>query len=193
MKKVMLFSILLLASIKVFAYPMEEIYINLDVASFNSSLRPKITGNQNSLPELGLAPPIITKDSIIVDGGSWFYQIKVISKNLNSYTVCFIDEAKKGSYKTRVGMVIRKYQPYYVAIKSSPNFEDERLCSEYRHDIVSIGVDKASLYKNSNQNSKLKAYLVKGDEVTVFSESDDFLLVYFKNKSYWIKRDSVNW
>lgn len=118
--------IVIIFNFKSFAYPMKDIYFNLDITSFDSSLKPMITNLEKRLPEFKELPaPRINDDSIIIEDPDWIYKLTVIKQTGDDYNVCFIDQAKQSSYMSQSPMIIRKYGHYYVAINSQSNACDK--------------------------------------------------------------------
>ncbi|MYM59696.1 hypothetical protein GTG28_10730 [Vibrio sp. OCN044] len=116
-------------SYSVSAFPMEDIYKNLDITSFNSSLIPLREGGEKTFQDFNekLPAPIFSEKSIVLDNDYWTYSLTVIKTSNNSgYHVCFKDKAKVGTYDSQKAMIIRKYDQYYVAINSSSN-----VCESY--------------------------------------------------------------
>jgi hypothetical protein len=108
-----------------YSYPMDDIYKNLDITSFNSSLKPKIAHNERVFSDFKDFPsPVISDDKITINNDDWIYELKVVrevGKDHKNYHVCFIDKAKHGTYNAQSPMLIRKYSDYYVAINVRSN------------------------------------------------------------------------
>ncbi|MBD1566424.1 hypothetical protein HC729_12970 [Vibrio sp. S12_S33] len=104
-------------SITAWSADLKDIYENLDVTSFNSSLRPMQISDEKLFTEFGQLPKPIMKDNeIIIEDEYWIYSIKIIKTNGNDIHVCFLDKSKEGNYDAQEPLVIRKYGKNYVAI-----------------------------------------------------------------------------
>lgn len=115
-------------SCSVSAFPMKDIYNNLDITSFNSSLMPLRKGEERTFKDFNkkLPTPIFSEKNILLDDDYWTYSLTVIKASSdNDYYVCFKDKAKMGTYDSQKPMIIRKYERYYVAISSSSNVCDD--------------------------------------------------------------------
>ena len=115
-------------SCSVSAFPMKDIYNNLDITSFNSSLMPLRKGEERTFKDFNkkLPIPIFSEKNILLDDDYWTYSLTVIKASSdNDYYVCFKDKAKMGTYDSQKPMIIRKYERYYVAISSSSNVCDD--------------------------------------------------------------------
>tara|TARA_R110001606_G_scaffold291263_1_gene439110 strand:- start:108 stop:494 length:387 start_codon:yes stop_codon:yes gene_type:complete len=100
------------------AYPMKDIYENLDVSSFPSSLMQKIQGDKNKFSDLKLLPkPVFKESEFIIESDYWLYKITIFKENRRGIHICFLDHAKQSSYDAQKPMVIRKYGERYVAIR----------------------------------------------------------------------------
>jgi hypothetical protein len=107
---------------------MKDIYNNLDITSFNSSLMPLRKGEERTFKDFNkkLPIPIFSEKNILLDDDYWTYSLTVIKASSdNDYYVCFKDKAKMGTYDSQKPMIIRKYERYYVAISSSSNVCDD--------------------------------------------------------------------
>ena len=126
MKKLLL--LMYVFSCSVSAFPMKDIYNNLDITSFNSSLMPLRKGEERTFKDFNkkLPIPIFSEKNILLDDDYWTYSLTVIKASSdNDYYVCFKDKAKMGTYDSQKPMIIRKYERYYVAISSSSNVCDD--------------------------------------------------------------------
>jgi hypothetical protein len=101
-----------------FSFPMENIYKNLDVTTFNSSFLRKVPENKTNFSDVSSLPkPIFTDSTIVMEKESWVYKIKVYKTDQQDFYICFSDRSKKSSYNSQEPMVIRKYGERYVAIR----------------------------------------------------------------------------
>jgi hypothetical protein len=117
MKKNMLFLMVIFSRLCL-ANPMEDIYKNLDITSFPSSLMPMIQGNKDRFSELEQVPKPVIKNSVItIEDESWLYEITFFKENRHGIHICFLDHAKQSSYDAQKPMVIRKYGERYVALR----------------------------------------------------------------------------
>lgn len=109
------------------AFPMEDIYNNLDVTTFNSSFARKIPNGKINFKDISSIPkPVITDLSIIMEKDAWVYTIKAYKENGQGIHICFTDRAKKSKYNAQEPMIIRKYGDSYVALRSYTG-----VCEEY--------------------------------------------------------------
>ncbi|UTM59080.1 hypothetical protein L4174_020420 [Photobacterium sp. CCB-ST2H9] len=96
---------------------LNDIYQNLDVTSFRSSLMPKETAQERKLPDFDYVPkPEFSGSSITMEDEQWVYRFDVIKKNKQGYFVCFTDGSKIGTYSKQKSMLLRKYGSDLVAI-----------------------------------------------------------------------------
>ena len=104
-------------SFKALSYPMQELYEQLDITSFNSSLMPMIDSKHEytKFKDINQLATSITEDEIIIDSEYWKYSLKVIKAKGSDFYVCFSDKAKVGSYDAQSPLVIRKYNDIYIA------------------------------------------------------------------------------
>ncbi|AWY01649.1 hypothetical protein A8139_18020 [Marinomonas primoryensis] len=117
MKKNIIFLMIIFSSLCL-ANPMEDIYKNLDITSFPSSLMPMTQGNKDRFSELKQVPKPVIKNSVItIEDESWLYEITFVKENRHGIHICFLDHARKSSYDAQKPMVIRKYGERYVAIR----------------------------------------------------------------------------
>ncbi|MGF1903553.1 hypothetical protein [Aliivibrio salmonicida] len=126
MKKLLL--LMYVFSCSASAFPMKDIYNNLDITSFNSSLMQLRKGEERTFKDFNkkLPTPIFSEKNILLDDDYWTYSLTVIKASSdNDYYVCFKDKAKMGTYDSQKPMIIRKYERYYVAISSSSNVCDD--------------------------------------------------------------------
>ncbi len=120
--------ILILLSKSAFAFPMQELYEKLDIASFDSSLMPMMesANEYRTFKDLNQSATSITQDKIVIDSVDWTYSISVLKKKGQDLYVCFSDKSKVGSYDTQSPLLIRKYKDIYVAIA-----QQTTVCDEY--------------------------------------------------------------
>ena len=99
-------------SCSVSAFPMKDIYNNLDITSFNSSLMPLRKGEERTFKDFNkkLPIPIFSEKNILLDDDYWTYSLTVIKASSdNDYYVCFKDKAKMGTYDSQKPMIIRDH------------------------------------------------------------------------------------
>ncbi|MCM0148681.1 hypothetical protein KCN56_08930 [Photobacterium galatheae] len=96
---------------------LKDIYQNLDVTSFRSSLMPKQMAQESKLPDFEYVPkPEFSESSILMEDEHWVYRFDVIKKNKQGYYVCFTDGSKIGTYSKQKSMLLRKYGDDLVAV-----------------------------------------------------------------------------
>lgn len=108
-----------------FSYPMDDIYENLDITSFTSSLMQKRIGNEIHFSELNLPKPKLNDSSIVMSNDRWTYKLTVTKEYDKDLHVCFIDKAKQGTYNAQSAMILRKYGEDYVAISMNSSACDD--------------------------------------------------------------------
>lgn len=100
------------------AFPIEDIYKNLDITTFNSSFLRKIPNGKTSFEDISSIPKPVFKDSsIIMEREEWIYTIQVFKENKRGFHICFTDQAKIGNYNSQQPMIIRAYDDKYVATR----------------------------------------------------------------------------
>ena len=115
-KNLVLMFVGLLSAFNSNAFPVEEIYNQLDITSFNSSLFQKSTGGEKHFSQLDLPEPSFKDNSFLIESEYWKYEIKLLKVDESGIHACFLDKALWGTYNAQSPLLIRKYGNYYVAI-----------------------------------------------------------------------------
>jgi len=98
------------------AVPVEEIYKQLDITSFNSSLFQKSIGGAKHFSQLDLPEPSFQDNSFLIESEYWKYEMKLLKVDERGIHSCFLDKALWGTYDSQSPLLIRKYGNDYVAI-----------------------------------------------------------------------------
>ncbi|MDO6705825.1 hypothetical protein [Photobacterium sp. 1_MG-2023] len=99
---------------------LKDVYENLDITTFRSSLMPKRIGNENRFPEFESIPkPVYSEKMIVMESEYWYYALTLTKENHLGYHFCFVDKSTLGTYFSTSSLLLRKYGNRYVAL----NFE----------------------------------------------------------------------
>ncbi|NAW85038.1 hypothetical protein [Photobacterium halotolerans] len=99
---------------------LKDVYENLDITTFRSSLMPKRIAKENRFPDFKTIPkPVYSEKMIVMDSEHWYYALTLTKENHLGYHFCFVDKSKLGTYFSTSSLLLRKYGNRYVAL----NFE----------------------------------------------------------------------
>ncbi|WP_157798193.1 hypothetical protein [Aeromonas cavernicola] len=92
---------------------LQDIYNNLNIATFSSSLMPKRLNNEQIyLRQFDLPQPTFTENMITIDSSNFTYSFEVLKKSdgnrdgIVDYAVCFSEKSKIGTYDARTPLLI---------------------------------------------------------------------------------------
>jgi hypothetical protein len=98
---------------------------NLDLATFRSSLGPRISAEKHTFASLGIVATKVTGDGIVFEDAEWFYNIRILRRadinkdGIEDLEVCFTNRAKQGTYSTQQALLVTRYSSssYAVALR----------------------------------------------------------------------------
>ena len=111
-------------------FPEKELakflYENLDLRTFPSSLRPRMTPETKHLADLSLTPTKTEEALFEIDTEDWLYtfriedRIDVDKDGVEDLIVVFTDFAKKGSYRSAQQLVLTRLNDKALVVAITP-------------------------------------------------------------------------
>jgi len=140
MRSLIISIVLLLAAVAVCAAPQAQSFFpkdgvtqflvqNLDLATFRSSLGPRLSPEKHTFAGLGVVATHVTEDDVVFEDDEWSYKIRILRRadinkdGIEDLEVCFTDRAKQGTYSTQQALLVTRYSSssYVVALRFEVN------------------------------------------------------------------------